>query len=48
MRARPGQWDICFLAVDPVRAAGIAFTAPYVVIEGTYIVPKDFQAADGR
>jgi polar amino acid transport system substrate-binding protein len=38
---KAGKWDICFLAVDPVRAAGIAFTAPYVVIEGTYIVPKD-------
>jgi polar amino acid transport system substrate-binding protein len=34
-------WDVAFLAVDPVRAAGIAFTAPYVVIEGTYVVPKD-------
>jgi polar amino acid transport system substrate-binding protein len=34
-------WDIAFLAIDPVRAAGIAFTAPYVVIEGTYLVPKD-------
>jgi polar amino acid transport system substrate-binding protein len=36
-----GLWDIAFLAVDPVRAAGIAFTAPYVVIEGIYVVPKD-------
>ena len=27
-------WDIAFLAIDPVRAAEIAFTAPYVVIEG--------------
>ena len=34
-------WDIAFLAVDPVRAAGIGFTAPYVVIEGAYIVPAD-------
>ena len=32
------RWDIAFLAVDPVRAAGIAFTAPYVIIEGTYVV----------
>src|SRR5436190_11539389 len=36
-----GAWDIAFLAVDPVRAAGIGFTAPYVVIEGAYIVPAD-------
>lgn len=31
-------WDLCFLAIDPVRARGIDFTAPYVVIEGTYLV----------
>ncbi len=36
-----GAWDVCFLAVDPVRAAGIDFTAPYVLIEGTYLVPAD-------
>jgi polar amino acid transport system substrate-binding protein len=30
--------DIGFFAVDPVRAAGIAFTAPYVLIEGCYLV----------
>ena len=38
---REGAWDLCFLAVDPVRAQGILFTAPYVVIEGTYLVPRD-------
>jgi polar amino acid transport system substrate-binding protein len=38
---KTGAWDICFLAIDPVRAAGISFTSPYVVIEGTYVVPKD-------
>jgi polar amino acid transport system substrate-binding protein len=32
-------WDIAFLAVDPVRGEEIAFTAPYVVIEGIYAVP---------
>jgi polar amino acid transport system substrate-binding protein len=31
-------WDICFLAIDPVRAAEIFFTAPYVEIEGVYMV----------
>ena len=36
-----GIWDICFLAIDPVRGAGIDFTPPYVLIEGVYIVPKD-------
>lgn len=36
--AKSNAWDIAFLAVDPVRAADILFTAPYVLIEGTYIV----------
>jgi polar amino acid transport system substrate-binding protein len=31
--------DIGFFAVDPARGAGIAFTAPYVLIEGAYLVP---------
>ena len=35
------RWDVAFLAIDPVRAAGMAFTAPYVIIEGTYIVAAD-------
>lgn len=30
--------DFGFFAVDPVRGAGIAFTAPYVLIEGAYLV----------
>jgi polar amino acid transport system substrate-binding protein len=38
---KAGLWDVAFLAVDPVRAAGIAFTPPYVVIEGVYLVHKD-------
>ncbi|WP_163513530.1 transporter substrate-binding domain-containing protein [Fodinicola acaciae] len=36
-----GRADICFLAVDPAREAEVCFTAPYVVIEGVYVVPKD-------
>jgi polar amino acid transport system substrate-binding protein len=38
---KTGAWDIAFLAIDPARATEIAFTAPYVVIEGTYLVPVD-------
>ena len=38
---KTGAWDIAFLAIDPARAAEITFTAPYVVIEGTYLVPVD-------
>ena len=30
--------DIGFFAIDPLRGAGIAFTAPYVLIEGCYLV----------
>ncbi len=36
-----GSLDIAFLAIEPVRAAEIEFTAPYVLIEGVYLVPKD-------
>ncbi len=39
--ARAGKIDIVFLAIEPVRAAEIAFTAPYVIIEGVYMVPTD-------
>jgi polar amino acid transport system substrate-binding protein len=45
---KQGAWDICFLAIDPVRAAGIDFSPPYVVIEGAYAVPASspLQAVD--
>ncbi len=33
--------DIGFFAVDPVRGKDIAFTAPYVLIEGSYLVRQD-------
>ncbi len=36
-----GRADLCFLAVDPTREKEVAFTAPYVVIEGVYAVPRD-------
>ena len=36
-----GDADICFLAIEPARSAQVAFTAPYVVIEGVYVVPAD-------
>jgi len=32
------SWDVAFFAIDPARATEIAFTAPYVVIEATYLV----------
>ena len=36
-----GRADVCFLAVEPAREAEVAFTAPYVVIEGVFVVPED-------
>lgn len=33
-----GEADIGFFAVDPLRGESIAFTAPYVLIEGAYLV----------
>ncbi|RZT39336.1 ABC transporter substrate-binding protein [Cupriavidus agavae] len=33
--------DIGFFAIDPRRGASIAFTAPYVLIEGYYLVRDD-------
>ncbi|WP_329622010.1 transporter substrate-binding domain-containing protein [Streptomyces sp. NBC_01255] len=36
-----GRADLCFLAVDPAREKEVAFTPPYVVIEGAYAVPRD-------
>jgi polar amino acid transport system substrate-binding protein len=33
--------DIGFFAVDPLRGEGIGFTAPYVLIEGAYLVRND-------
>lgn len=36
-----GEWDVAFLANEPARADRVTFSAPYVVIEGTYLVWKD-------
>ena len=38
---RDGTAELCFLAVEPARAADIAFTAPYVIIDGVFAVPRD-------
>ncbi|MFC9679221.1 transporter substrate-binding domain-containing protein [Streptomyces sp. NPDC056948] len=36
-----GRVDVCFLAIEPAREEGVAFTAPYALIEGVYIVKAD-------
>ena len=38
---KAGVWDVAFLAIDPKRATEIDFTAPYVIIEGSYLVPAN-------
>jgi polar amino acid transport system substrate-binding protein len=37
--AKTGAWDIAFLGIDPARAGEISFTAAYLQIEATYLVP---------
>ena len=37
---KSGAWDIAFLAIDPVARGEIDYTAPYIEIEGTYLVPS--------
>jgi polar amino acid transport system substrate-binding protein len=36
-----GDADLCFLAIEPAREKAVAFTEPYVLIEGVYVVPTD-------
>lgn len=36
-----GQADFGFFAIDPLRAEHLAFTEPYVLIEGCYLVRDD-------
>ncbi|MDE1909503.1 MAG: transporter substrate-binding domain-containing protein [Pseudomonas sp.] len=35
------RWRVAFLAIEPVREQEIAFSAPYVIIKGTYLVAVD-------
>ncbi|VWX62875.1 conserved hypothetical protein [Burkholderiales bacterium 8X] len=37
---RAEKADIGFFAIDPARSDGLRFTAPYVLIEGSYLVPE--------
>jgi polar amino acid transport system substrate-binding protein len=37
--AKAGAWDIAFLGSDPARAGDITFTAAYVELQATYLVP---------
>ncbi|MDX1780557.1 MAG: transporter substrate-binding domain-containing protein [Thalassovita sp.] len=46
--AQDDVYDICFLAVDPERAKTIHFTAPYVQIEGAYLVGAHCDTTDAH
>jgi polar amino acid transport system substrate-binding protein len=37
--AKTGAWDVAFLGAEPQRAGEIAFTAAYLEIPSTYLVP---------
>jgi polar amino acid transport system substrate-binding protein len=41
-----GGADVGFFAIDPVRGAAISFTAPYVLIEGSYLVREESPIRD--
>lgn len=43
---KAGRVDLAFVAIDPVRAMDIAYTAPYVIIEGAYMVRNDSPLRD--
>ncbi len=40
-QAKNDVWDVAFMAIDPLRAQDVGFTAPYVLIEGGYMVRDD-------
>jgi len=37
---KSGACDVAYVAIDPVRAVDLNYTAPYVLIEGAYLVPQ--------
>lgn len=39
--AKDDVYDVAFMAIDPKRANDVKFTAPYVLIEGGYLVRND-------
>ena len=39
--AKDDVWDVAFMAVDPLRAKDVGFSAPYVLIEGGYMVRNE-------
>jgi polar amino acid transport system substrate-binding protein len=44
--AKENAWDIGFIAIEPVRAAEVDFSPPYVIIQGAYLVRKESPLKD--
>lgn len=38
---KTGVWDVGYVAIDPLRGVDMIQSPPYVVIEGSYLVPAD-------
>jgi polar amino acid transport system substrate-binding protein len=43
---KTGAADIGFFAIDPLRGDGVCFTAPYLLIEGAYLVRNESPLTD--
>ena len=41
-----GSVDVSFLAIEPAREGDVAFSPPYLAIEGVYVVPVDAPFGD--
>jgi polar amino acid transport system substrate-binding protein len=37
---KSNMWDVAYVAIDPARAVDMDYSAPYVTIEGAYLVPE--------
>ena len=37
---KSNAWDVAYVAIDPLRSADMYQSPPYVVIEGSYLVPE--------
>lgn len=39
--AKANEWDVAFLAFDPARVSEMEFSAPYMEVDNTYLVPAN-------
>ncbi len=43
---KSGACDVAYVAIDPARAVDLGYTAPYLLIEGAYLVPQSSPIQD--